>query len=120
MQLGPQKLTITGRPRSDARSNVAPSRVVPWIGGAGRPRPKPEPTVDSEARSHAAPRTMARVAMAARPTATRIGRRRGSMRRTVADLPAEGYWTVSVPVMSGIGWILQMKVYVPAGSGWYW
>src|SRR2546426_2207398 len=38
-QPGPQKLTTTGRPRSDARSNACPSSVVPTIGGAGWPRP---------------------------------------------------------------------------------
>jgi len=37
-QLGPQKLTTTGRPRRLARSSAAPSIVVPAIGGAVVPR----------------------------------------------------------------------------------
>src|SRR6185369_12552487 len=36
-QLGPQKLTRTGLPRREARSNAVPSSVVPMIAGAGEP-----------------------------------------------------------------------------------
>ena len=116
MQLGPQKLTMAGRPRSDARSNGVPSSVLPTIAGAGCPRPRPDATVPFWPASHAAATVIATVAVRARPRATRIGRRRGSMWTGVTG----AYLTVRVPVMFGIGWTLQMKVYVPASRGWNW
>src|SRR3990170_2016183 len=80
-QEGPQKLTMTGRPRRSASERASPSRVVPANAGAGRPSatglPGPDPCVN---------RTMATitaVAIRARTRATRIGRRRESNLRAV-------------------------------------
>jgi hypothetical protein len=91
MQDGPQKLTTTGRPRSDARSNGSPSSVVPAIGGAGsstvaRDLESPELT------NHQTPTVVA----SAMARATRIGRRgvTGTSRETA-------YWMVADPVMVG-------------------
>ena len=45
-------------------------------------------------------------------------RRRGAVRwGALLGHAVLDYLTVSVPVMAGIGWTEQMKVYVPAASG---
>ena len=107
-QLGPQKFTITGRPRSDARSNAAPSSVVPTIAGTGWPREiglsgDPDGAgPDMAGRS----RTRARVAIAAATSPTTTSRRCRSSWSAVTGLP---YLTVSVPFIASMGWIEQMK-----------
>lgn len=69
---------------------------------------------DAGARSSVAIATRTIVARIATARARTIGRRRGSIRESVAT-----YLTVSVPVIPAIGWTEQMKTYVPAGRGWY-
>ena len=86
MHDGPQKLTTTGRPRSDASSKVVPSRVVPVMSGAGSPisaRPSRVsgcPLIPALTNSH-------------RPTWRDV------------TFASDRYWTVAVPVM--FGWIVQ-------------
>src|SRR3990172_3396344 len=78
---GPQKLTMTGRPRRSARESASPSRVIPANAGAGRPSATGLPGADP-----CANRTMAMitaVAIRARTRATSIGRRRESILRAV-------------------------------------
>jgi len=94
MHDGPQKMTTTGRPRSEARSNGWPSSVVPTMGGAGSPTaawPSAEPWLTY----HHTPAVVA-TAMA---RATRI------RRRDVMDPRIDRYWTVAVPVI--VGWTVQ-------------
>src|SRR5580765_2786614 len=82
-QVGPQKFTMTGRPRRAARSNATPSSVVPTISGAGWPLAIVGLSAVGRVRL-TAPRT-APVAANARTSANRIGRRRLSRRTSAAD-----------------------------------
>src|SRR5690349_14850735 len=73
-QLGPQKLTTTGWPRSCSRRNGVPSSVVPAISGAGLPfwmGPAPDVAGFTAWTST----TIATVAMTAISSAIRMGRR---------------------------------------------
>ena len=93
-----QKLTMTGRPRSEARSNAAPSRVVPVNLGAARPAPAPAGSGVPQGRaalSWAQPATTT-IRRVSRSTAERRGPRTG--RWNVSDDP---YLTVSSPTMVG-------------------
>ena len=86
-QLGPQKFTITGRPRSEARSKPrrrGPCRRSPV---PGWPRAIPVEVLARGARSHAAAARRPSVTTMASATARRIGRRRGSSRRRRGGLP---------------------------------
>src|SRR4051812_34601901 len=91
MHVGPQKLTITGRPRSDARSIRGPSRDVPLKVGAGWPRAIP--IAGDVVGARAAPIDSAiRASVATSATASpRItGRRRRSSASCVAPCLLDG------------------------------
>src|SRR5262245_7716833 len=76
-QFGPQKLTMTGRPRRSARSNGSPSRVVPVISGTGSPLAMAPLSVGGRVRTTIA--MTASVVTTAAASATMIGRRGGAL-----------------------------------------
>ena len=104
-QLGPQKFTMTGRPRSEASENEAPSRVRPVKAGTGWPFAIGGGSVASAWSMAARNWTSANVAIAATTRPRRMSRRRRSSSIAVTA----AYWTLSVPVIWSIGWIEQMN-----------
>src|SRR4051812_50204787 len=90
MHEGPQKLTTTGRPRSDVRSNGWPSSVVPTIGGATSPTAA-WPSDELPLTNHHTPAGGA----AAVGKATRVRRRGGK------DPRVRGHWAGAGPRLGG-------------------